>query len=209
LTGVYTPAGGLPNEKLPNGNNNCSTRVNGTGFTSAVADAAVLELNVDQYILQLNQQGHSIGKISKLLNELYNIQLSKSSVSIHLRELMQDPDNNVQRNYECYTQKPKEQQKWYNVVLELQRYLPEYQRTWGSKPSSRTAFYDMQDKHLITSRDAETFTKVTVQARLGWVDYEGDLIYPKLPIDCFSDEKDHSVTAGFYGDYSPIEPEKY
>jgi hypothetical protein len=205
LTGVYTPAGGLPNEKLPNGNNNCSTRVNGTGFTSAVADAAVLELNVDQYILQLNQQGHSIGKISKLLN----IQLSKSSVSRHLRELMQDPDNNVQRNYECYTQKPKEQQKWYNVVLELQRYLPEYQRTWGSKPSSRTAFYDMQDKHLITSRDAETFTKVTVQARLGWVDYEGDLIYPKLPIDCFSDEKDHSVTAGFYGDYSPIEPEKY
>jgi hypothetical protein len=181
--------------------------VSGTHFISVVDDAATFELNeVDQHILELNQQGHSIGKISKLLNEQYNIQLSKSSVSRHLRELMQDPDNNVQRNYDCVIQKPKEEQKWYNVVLELQRYFPEYQRTWGSKPSSRTAFYDMQDKHLITTRDAENFTRVTVQARLGWVDYEGNLIYPKLPIDCFSDEKDHSVTAGENGWYSPTEP---
>jgi hypothetical protein len=190
-------------------NNNRSARVSGTRFINAARDVvtATFQLNeVDRYILQLNQQGHSIGKISKLLNELYNIQLSKSSVNRHLMELMQDTDNNVQRNYECPIQKPKEEQKWYKVVLELQRYFPEYERTWGSKPSSRTAFYDMQDKHLITSRDAETFTRVTVQARLGWVDYEGNLMYPKLPIDCFSDEKDHSVTASFYGNNSPSEP---
>jgi hypothetical protein len=182
-----------------------STRVSGTGITSALTDTSSFELNVDQRILYLNQQGHSTGKISKLLNELHNIQLSKSSVGRHLRELMQDQDNNVQTNYQSYT-KPKEQQKWYNVVLELQRYFSQYQRTWGSKPSSRTAFYDMQDKHLITNRDGKQFTRVTVQARLGWVDSEGNLIYPKLPIDCFSDEKDHSVTAGFYGNDSPIEP---
>jgi hypothetical protein len=187
---------------------NRSARVNGTGFSSAIAGATSFELTeVDQYILHLNRQGHSIGKISKLLNELHNIQLSKSSVRRHLRELMQDPDNNVQTNYQCpIPQKPKEQQKWYNVVLELQRYIPEYERTWGSKPSSRTAFYDMQDKHLITNRDGNQFTKVTVEARLGWVDSEGNLIYPKLPINCFSDEKDHSITAGFYGNYPPTEP---
>lgn len=119
---------------------------------------------------------------------------------------MQDPDNNVQKNYECHTHKPKEQQKWYNVVLELQRYFPEYQRTWGSKPSQRTAFYDMQDKHLITSKDYNTFVDVTVTARLGFVDYEGNALYPELPIDCFSDEKIHSVTAGFYGNNPPREP---
>ena len=184
-----------------------STHVSGTHVTSALTDTSSFELNeVDRHILQLNQQGHSIGKISKLLNELHNIQLSKSSVMRHLTELMQDPDNDVQMNYQCSSQKPKEQQKWYNVVLELQRYFPEYQRTWGSKPSQRTAFYDMQDKHLITNRDGTQFTRVTVQARLGWVDSEGNLTYPRLPIDCFSDEKDHSVTAGFYGNGSPIEP---
>jgi hypothetical protein len=78
--------------------------------------------------------------------------------------------------------------------------------SWGCRPSQRTAFYDMQDKHLVTNRDGVNFTRVTVQARLGWVDYEGNLIYPKLPIDCFSDEKDHSVTAGFYVNNSPTEP---
>ena len=191
-------------------NSNRSARDTGTGFSGANTGGGAIgfELTeVDQYILQLNQDGHSLGKISKMLNELHNIQLSKSSVTRHLRELMQDPDNNVQTNHTCpIPQKPKDQQKWYNVVLELQRYIPEYERTWRSKPSSRTVYYAMLDKHLITNRDANQFIKVTVEARLGWVDSKGNLIYPKLEMDCFSDEKDHSVTAGFYGDYSPTEP---
>jgi len=198
---------------LTNNNSNRSapvsrTHSNDNNSNDATAGLFEFELSeVDKRILQLNQEGYSIGKTAKLLNELYGIQLGKTSVARHLTELMQDPDNNVQRNHECNSaQKPKEQQKWYNVVLELQKYFPEYQRTWGSKPSQRTAFYDMQDKHLITNRDETQFTKVTVQARLGWVDYDGELIYPKLPMDCFSDEKDHSVTAGEYGYYSPTEP---
>src|SRR5919197_1023765 len=88
-----------------NNNNNRSTRVNGTGnFSSAVSIVPFGHSEVDQRILELNQQGHSIGKISSLLYQLYNIQLSKSSVRRHLTELMQDPDNNVQKNYECHTQ---------------------------------------------------------------------------------------------------------
>jgi hypothetical protein len=157
--------------------------------------------------LELNQEGYGIRRISQLLNQRYNIKLSPSAVQRHITELRQAPDNDVQVNFQ-YTGsgKLKEERKWYKIILAVKEYLPKYQKTWGSKPSLRTAFYDMQDMHLLGPNEYDSFDEATVTARLGWVDSNGELIYPKLDIDCFSDEKIHSVTAGYYGDFPPIEP---
>lgn len=177
-----------------------SNRLDGTSGTTG------FELSdIDQRILELNQEGYSLGNISKVLTA-NGIILSKSGVARHLRELRQDADNGVQINFKCTSQKPKEQQKWYRVALRVKQWLPEYQRIWGTKPSPRTAFYAMQDEHLITRTDDGMFGKVMVEARLGWVDAEGNLLYPKLDIDCFSDEKDRSKSAGYYDNFEPVGP---
>ena len=84
--------------------------------------------------------------------------------------------------------------------------MPEYQQVWGKKPSERTVFYAMQDEHLVTNRDDSAFSTVMVHARLGWADADGNLLYPKLPIDCFSDEKDRSKTGGNYDNFPPEYP---
>ena len=51
----------------------------------------------------------------------------------------------------------------------------------------------------------KTFSDATVKARLGWVDANGELLFPKLDIDCFADD-DSRLVVGEYLDYSPTEP---
>jgi hypothetical protein len=113
----------------------------------------------------------------------------------------------IQTNYRCTSRKPREDTKAYKIAKRLVTYLPEYQRTWGSKPSPRTVFYGLQDEHIITRNDDGLFTEVTVQARLGWVDTDGNLLYPKIPLDAFSDADDHSKIIDLYDNSSPIDPE--
>ena len=55
---------------------------------------------VDRRILVLNHENLSMKQISLKLRE-EGIILSKSSVTRHLSELRQDPDNDVQINNEC------------------------------------------------------------------------------------------------------------
>jgi hypothetical protein len=71
------------------------------------------------------------------------------------------------------------------------------------KPSSRTVFYHLQDLGLVKASEYNKYCQATVYARLGWTDSNGELIYPKLDIDCFSDNSRLTVNA-----YDASEPEE-
>jgi hypothetical protein len=174
----------------------------------------------DQHILELNQQGFSSTKISGLLRSRYGIELCPRAVRRHLTELRQDKQNNVRVNRQP-PKRSKENDKWYNIILELRNYIAGYTQRNGFKPSVRTAFYDMQDDHnerlekgllpdkrVLKHHDYATFIQRTVIARLGWKDANGELIFPKLDIDCFADDKSR-LTINRYDDHPPkqmIEP---
>lgn len=84
---------------------------------------------------------------------------------------------------------------------------------WGlhkstrNKPSFRTMQYQLIDEKLLSDRetDHKTFSDATVKARLGWVDSNGELLYPKLDTDCFADD-DSMLVVDNYEDCSPTEP---
>lgn len=156
----------------------------------------------DERILKLNRQGLSAAQISKVLMS-EGIELSKRSVLRHLTELRQDPDNNVKVNFKYKSHKPKSEFRWYKIIEVLRKEIAEYTRTRGTKPSSRTMFYQLQDLGLVKPHEDTTYTRVTVWARLGWTDSNGELMYPKLDIDCFSD--DSRLTSGEYNDDRPEE----
>jgi hypothetical protein len=163
---------------------------------------------VDQRILELNHEGYSMREISRVLKERYNIQLGRSSVIRHLMELRQDPDNDVQINNECTIPlKPRTESRWYKVIERLKVAIEDYVRVHGSKPSFRTMQYQLIDEKLISDSESDhkTFSDSTVKARLGWVDSNGELLFPKLDIDCFADD-DSRLVAGEYQDYAPTEP---
>jgi hypothetical protein len=152
----------------------------------------------------LNHQGLSNKEISIALKTLYNIELSKSSVSRRLTELRQDPNNDVKLNHICTIVKPKEELKWYKIMKHVPKEIAQYTKLFGFKPSSRTMAYQFQELGLIKRKEVKSFIETTVTARLGWVDGKGELLYPKLDIDCFSDDSRRSL--GFYDNSEPQEP---
>jgi hypothetical protein len=163
---------------------------------------------VDQHILELNHEGHSMKQISLLLKERHGIILSKSSVIRHLSELRQDPDNDVQVNNECTIPiLPRNESRWYKVIEHLKMAIADYTRVHGAKPSFRTMQYQLIDDKVIndTESDHNTFSDATVKARLGWIDSDGELLFPKLDIDCFADD-DSRLVSDNYEDHDPIEP---
>lgn len=162
---------------------------------------------VDRRILVLNHEGLSMMQISLKLRE-EGIILSKSSVMRHLSELRQDPDNEVQINNECTIPlQPRSESRWYKVIERLTVAIEDYTRVHGAKPSFRTMQYQLIDEKLIADSDSDhkTFSDATVKARLGWVDANGELLFPKLDIDCFADD-DSRLVVGEYLDYPPTEP---
>lgn len=159
----------------------------------------------DKYILKLNHQGLSYRQISERLELDYGIMLTKSSVSRRLRELMQDPDNGVTIQKCNIPQKPREETRWFKVIEWLQAAIPEYVALNGFKPSSRTMFYQAQDEGIVEKKEHTTFVRATVEARLGWVDSDGKLLYPELDINCFADDDSRKVV-GYYDDRPPSEP---
>jgi hypothetical protein len=162
---------------------------------------------VDRRILVLNHEGLSMKQISLKLRE-ERITLSKSSVMRHLSELRQDPDNEVQINNECTIPlRPRTQSRWYKVTERLKVALLDYTRLHRAKPSFRTMQYQLIDEKLIkdSESDHKTFSDATVKARLGWVDSNGELLFPKLDIDCFA-EDDSRLVVNNYQDYPPKEP---
>ena len=131
--------------------------------------------------------------------EGYDFRL-KSSVTRHLSELRQDPDNEVQINNECTIPlRPRTESRWYKVIERLKVALGDYIRVHRAKPSFRTMQYQLIDEKLISDSESDhkTFSDATVKARLGWVDANGELLFPKLDIDCFADD-DSRLVVGEY-----------
>ena len=129
-------------------------------------------------------------QISRLLKERYKIPLERSSVIRHLMELWEDPD--VQINNECTMPlKPRYESRWYKVIEHLKVAISDYTRLHRAKPSFRTMQYHLIDEGIITDgeSDHKSFGDATVKARLGWVDSNDELLYPKLDIDCFADDE--------------------
>lgn len=93
------------------------------------------------------------------------------------------------------------------VIERLKVAIGDYIRVHGAKPSFRTMQYQLIDEKLLSDRetDHKTFSDATVKARLGWIDSNGELLFPKLDIDCFADD-DSRLVVDNYEDYSPTEP---
>ena len=99
------------------------------------------------------------------------------------------------------------QSRWYKVIERLKVAIGDYTRVHRAKPSFRTMQYQLIDEKLVEDSDSDhkTFSDATVKARLGWVDANGELLFPKLDIDCFADD-DSRLVVDNYQDYSPTEP---
>jgi|SRR5215207_5416068 len=93
------------------------------------------------------------------------------------------------------------------VIERLKVAISDYTRLHKAKPSFRTMQYQLIDEGIITDSESDhkSFSDATVKARLGWVDSNDELLYPKLDIDCFADDESRLVV-GKYQDYPPTEP---
>ncbi|MGH9982983.1 MAG: hypothetical protein ACRD8W_03405 [Nitrososphaeraceae archaeon] len=163
----------------------------------------------DKAILELNHKGYSSRQISKHLKSDYDIELGFSSVSDRLNELAMDPDNYVLNKHKYHgLRKPKEKGKWYQVILRLKKEIKEYEKLFGFKPDSRTMVYQFMDEGLIKKGDKHAFIRATVGARLGMINLDGTLKYPKLDLDCFADDDQRKEIGEFdvCRPYAPTRP---
>jgi hypothetical protein len=145
----------------------------------------------------MNKAGNSARTISR------KIGFSKTSVLRTLKSLSADPENKVVDNSRVF----REQGRWYQIIEHVIEALP-YFNSRGIKPSVRTMFYRLETlKHINkTEYEYDRLVKYTVLARKGITNkITGELLYPKLPIDCFSDET--REMSENYEDYEPTEPE--
>ena len=76
----------------------------------------------------------------------------------HLLEMYQDPDNEIRVNFEATYRKPREQRRWYNIILQLQKMIPAYTKRMGYKPSVRTMFYALQDLGLVKPEEESAYS---------------------------------------------------
>lgn len=97
--------------------------------------------------------------------------------------------------------------KWIKAIDAINKEDLPYFNSKDVKPSLRTIFYRLSSKGYInkTEHDYDNLCTHTVQARLGKVDRKGDLLYPELPVDCFTDET--RTLLDHYSDRKPVEPE--
>lgn len=158
----------------------------------------------DRIIQSLNHQGLSNRAISRTLFTTYGIQLAETSVRRHLVEMYQDPDNDIRLNFEASYRKPREEKRWYNIVLQLQKMIPAYTKRMGYKPSARTEFYALQDLGLVKPEEDGAFTRAVVHARLQYMTLDGELEYPILPLDSFAEDK----TRESIDNYDDSEPQE-
>jgi hypothetical protein len=169
-----------------------------------IGDSSLDHLSeMDRRILQLQREGYSYRNISRLLKQRYGIKLSPKGVGRHIIELQQDPTLNIKANFKT-PKRSKENDRWYQIVLKLVEYLPRYLANNNFKASVRTAFYDFVDAGDLLKHEYGHFDAVTVIARMGWKDSNGDLIYPKLDMDCFAEDTSRKVIDR-YDDSEPIE----
>ena len=160
---------------------------------------------LDRLILWYNHQGLTGSKIAKVLIERHEVNIKKITVNKHVADLRQDPTNDVKINSNRFspsTAKPKTENKWYQIIQKLKEAIPEYIQKMGFKPSSRTMVYQFRDEGIIQESEEGYFNRATVHARLGRVDSTGELIYPKLDLDCFA-EDDTRIAVNNYDNHEP------
>jgi hypothetical protein len=170
--------------------------------------------DVNTRILELLEQGLSYKRISRQLKS-EGIELAPTSVCRHIKELRQDPDNNVVTRKTSY-QKPREETREYQIIARMKENMIEYEKTHGIKPSFRTMAYQLQDDKLLKPREIHWLDGLTVQARLGYVDADGKPLFPHLDIDCFPDTSRLTIgyrddSLGYHGSPAtdPEDPEEY
>lgn len=185
----------------------CSSVTSGTNSNLPLGE-------VNRRILELNQQGLSLKRISDQLKS-DGIEQSKTAVCRRLKEMRQDPDNNVRIRKACY-KKPREQTREYRIIAQLKKNMTEYEQTHDIKPSFRTMAYQLQDDNLLKPKEVNWLNGLTVQARLGWKDAEGKPLFPHLDIDCFPDdsrltlgERDDTPGIKGYPGSDPEDPDEY
>ena len=151
-------------------------------------DNGVFRLSeLDQRIKELNHSGLSFQQISEAL-KVEGMGLSKSSVCEHLKEIRLMAGNEIRANFKKVGGIPREKQRWYKIILWLQKHTQKYTRRHGFKPSIRTMFYDALDEKRVKENEYNAFNSSATDARMGYVGQDGKLLLPKLPIDCFVDD---------------------
>jgi hypothetical protein len=155
-------------------------------------------------IRQLNHQGYSLGQISKILKD-EGMGISKQAINERLKEMRMDPSNKIQMNFKRTGGIPKEKLRWYRVIARLKSEVAAYTVRMGFKPSVRTMFYQFVDEGIVDADEYGAFNNKATDARLGYLDQEGKLLLPLLPIDCFAD--DSLKLEENYDDSSPKEME--
>jgi hypothetical protein len=159
---------------------------------------------LDRAILMLNNRGMTTGQIEKALPS-YGMKLSKTRIWNHLLEIRHiNPDMYVKVNSKLVGGKPREEGKWYNIILKVKDAINEYVGLKGFKPSVRTMQYDFIDYKIIKETETKQFQTEVTRARLGYRGSDGKLLLPKLDIDCFAAD-DTRELAGNYEDFEPTE----
>lgn len=118
--------------------------------------------------------------------------------------MQQDPSNSIQVNYKA-SPRNVDNLKWYNIIKLVPAEIIAFQKLWRRTPSSRSIAYQLADSKVIAGHEFNYFISATVTARLGDRNQDGELVYPKLDIDCFSDNSRKVV--GRYNDDPPTDME--
>ena len=148
-----------------------------------------------QKVLKLNQEGISQNEIARRLH------INKRTVRHDLIFLKKQ--GHATKIFRISNQDAKE--KWNKVIIDIRDEALPYFTAQGIKPSLRTIYYRVRARNLIdnTEKDYNNLGVHTKQARLQDRGKNGLLLYPKLPIDCLSDETRKLVSN--YSDYAPTE----
>jgi hypothetical protein len=164
---------------------------------NGVIDYTTQQKEFDRQVLILNKQDIKSTTIAKRLGT------NKKRVLSRLKFLIKDPNNGVIDN----SKEPKEERKWYVIINHIRDVLLPYYEGKGIKPSLRTVFYRLETTGYIDKTDNtyKLLVQHTVQARIGEEDSQGELRYPKLPIDCFADETREMLD--HFSNYEPTDPE--
>lgn len=167
--------------------------------------------SLDRRIKELNHQGYSSRGISRVLKSDPEAQgpygegwgIGFSAVHERLKEMRLDPRNEIRVNFARTGGKRREEQRWYKIIEILKKETEQYTRYFGFKPMVRTMFYQMRDEGHVKDDEYKAFVEAATDARIGYVDQEGKLLLPRLPVDCFEDDSRESID-----DYEDFEPEE-
>ena len=104
----------------------------------------------------------------------------------HLKEMRLDSGN--QSQFPKIRRQTKGRTEMYQVMLILRKDTESYTRLMGFKPMIRTMFYQHVDEGHVKPDEYNALGQAPTDARIGYVGQDGELLLPRLPIDCFDDD---------------------